>query len=74
MEEQFDYIENEYNFVRDNFNLEEILEFQKDHTVEIIRGSDWQYECYIDRNCYYISLTPLYTLLLAIKTYNENRL
>lgn len=73
MVQQFDYIENEYKFVRDNFNLEEILEFQKDHAVEIIRGLDWQYECYIDRKCYYISLTPLYTLLLAIKRYNENR-
>lgn len=72
MEDNFDYIENEYNFVRDNFNLEEILEFQKDHAVEIIRGSDWQYECYIDRKCYYISLTPLYTLLLAIKTYKDH--
>ena len=74
MKDQFDYIENEYNFVRDNFNLEEIIEFNKHHNVEIIRGEDWQYQCYIDRKCYYISITPLYTLLLAIKTYNENRL
>jgi hypothetical protein len=67
-----DFFEQENEYVRDNFNIDEVLEFTSSHDVQIIRGADWQYECYINKNCYYIGLTHLYTLLLGIKTYKEH--
>jgi hypothetical protein len=76
MQEDFDYYQEEDNFVRNNFDLEDILSFQKENDIQIIRGEDYQYQCYINKECYYISLTPLYTLLLGIKhyrKYNESR-
>lgn len=69
MEINFFELENDY--VKRNFNLDYILEFQKYNDTQIIRGADWQYECWINGGCYYISLTPLYTLLLGIIKYKE---
>jgi hypothetical protein len=66
------FFEQENEYVRNNFNIEEILEFINSHDVQIIRGADWQYECYINKKCYYIGLTHLYSLLLGIKIYKEN--
>ena len=65
------YFEDENNIVSDNFNLEEILQFQLTHDVQIIRGRDYQYICYIDREAYCPSLTPMFALLFGIKQYKE---
>ena len=76
MQEDIDYYEDENIFVRNNFDLEDILSFQKENDIQIIRGEDWQYQCYINKECYSISLTLLYTLITGIQNYrkyNENR-
>lgn len=72
MEIDTDYYQEELNYVNDKFNLKEILEFQKKHRTELIIGSDHQYECYINRECYSISLSPLYTLITGIENYKKH--
>ena len=72
---KFNPIQDENNWVRKNFDLEEILDFQSKHRVEIILGSDYQYECWIDYKegdgCYGGSLTPLHALITGIKIFNN---
>lgn len=67
MEENYFEAENEQT--RKNFNLEEIFEFQKSHDVQIIRGEDWLYQCYIDKKVYITSLTPMNALVFGIQNY-----
>ena len=63
------YIEQEIEFTKSNFNLDEVLEFEKEHKVEIIRGEDYLYCCHIDNKIYAPSLTPLCALVTGIKIY-----
>lgn len=68
-----DYLESEDKLIRELFNLEEIIKFQKDHDIIVTRGADWLYECWIDGKCHDVSLTPLGALTLgAIKFKQEN--
>ena len=78
--QKFDWnpAKDEDDWVRQNFDLEEILKFQSEHRVEVLMGGgDYQFCCYIDYKendgCYYSSLTPLHALVAGIKTYkNKN--
>ena len=63
------YIEQEIEFTKSNFNLDEVLEFEKEHKVEIIRGEDYLYCCHIDNKIYAPSLTSLCALVTGIKIY-----
>lgn len=65
------HFEEENEFTRKLFNLEDILEFQLIHDVQIIRGSDFQYDCYIDKEVYYNALTPINALVVGIKIYKD---
>lgn len=62
---------NENELVKQIFNLDEILAFQLKHDVQIIRGGDYQYLCYIDKKGYGVALTPMFALAYGIKQYNE---
>jgi len=53
------------------FNLDEILAFQLNHDVQIIRGEDYQYYCYIDREVYAAGLTPMFALAYGIKVFKD---
>lgn len=66
-----DYFEEENKITRRVFDLESAIAFQKEHDVQIIRGEDWQYECWIDKRCYAIGLTMLGALVFGIKQYNS---
>ena len=68
---QINYFEEENEIVRKLFNLEDLLEFQLTHDVQIIRGGDFQYDCYIDKEVYYNALTPINALVVGIKIYKE---
>jgi len=65
------YFKEENNIARDLFDLEEILDFQLNHDVQIIRGEDYQYLCYIDKKVYTSALTPMGALTMGIKIYKE---
>lgn len=72
-----DYIEEEHQLTRKLFNLEEIIQFTKEHRVEVLLGADYQYMCYIDYKTgdggWGTSLTPLGALVIGIKQYKENK-
>lgn len=70
---EMDYFEEENELVRKLFNLEDIMVFNKQHDVQIIRGEDWQYGCYIDKECYYNALTHLGALVFGIKMYKDGK-
>ena len=53
--------------------LDEILEFTNKHSVEIIRGEDWQYGCFIDKVCYYNALTFLNALIVGMIIYKQKK-
>lgn len=66
-----DYFIQENEQVKKLFNLDEISSFQLRHKVEIIRGEDYQYLCYIDNQGYGTSLTPLMALVKGIKQFKS---
>jgi len=65
------YFLEENEIVKKYFDLDEILEFQLEHDVQIIRGEDYQYLCYIDKNGYGVSLTPMCAIVIGIKQFKE---
>lgn len=65
------YFAEEVELTRKVFDLDQILSFQMEHDVQIIRGEDWQYMCYIDKNAYGSSLTPMAALVFGIKQYKD---
>jgi hypothetical protein len=66
-----DYFTQETEQVKKLFNLDEISSFQLKHKVEIVRGEDCQYLCYIDNEGYGTSLTPLMALTKGIKQFKS---
>lgn len=69
-----DYLEQEIEFIKKNFDLDEIILFQKYHQIEIYRLPDWQYGLRIDRDpsgCHAVELTPLGALVMGIKKYKK---
>lgn len=63
--------ESEYNDVGQLFDLDKILQFTRKHTVEIVRGGDWQFMCYIDGKCYGTGLTTLGAMVYGIDNYEK---
>lgn len=70
---ELDYFQSEIELTRKLFDLEQILDFQMKHDVQIIRGADWQYECYIDKACTNVALTPMMALVLGVHFYNQKK-
>ena len=58
--------------VQMSFDLNKILHFQLNHDIQIIRGEDYQYMCYIDKKVYATALTPMFALVSGIDTFIEN--
>lgn len=59
--------------VRQMFDLEEVLEFQAHNDVQIIRGPDYQYMCYINKKVYATALTPISALVLGIHLFKNKQ-
>lgn len=66
------YFVDEVDLTRKLFDIEEILAFQMDHDIQILREADWQYSCYIDKVAYGSSLTPMAALVFGIKQFKEH--
>lgn len=66
-----DYFKLENDQTKKMFNLDDILNFQLNNDVQIIRGSDFQYYCYINKECFANSLTTLNALVVGIEKYKE---
>jgi hypothetical protein len=61
----------ENKITKEMFNLDEILEFQLENDVQIIRGEDYQYISYINKKVYSTGLTPMFALCYGIKKFKE---
>jgi hypothetical protein len=68
-------IEDENKIARKLFDLEEIIEFQKLHKVEVLIQPHYQYHCFIDYKegdgSYASGFTNLGTLIMGIKNYKK---
>lgn len=65
------YLNEELKDTKRLFNLDEILLFQLIHDMQIIRGNDFMYMCYIDNNVYSTALTPLMAIVNGIKIFKD---
>ena len=71
---EIDYFKEENELTKKLFNLDEIISFQMEHDVQIIRGEDWQYMCYIDKEAYGSGLTTMGALVIGIKQFKAHSL
>lgn len=71
LDEDSDPLSDENRQTEQSFNLPEIIAMQLDHDIQIIRGEDYQYMCYIDGKVYATALTPMYALAYGIKAFKE---
>ena len=68
-----DFFKHENNLTKKLFDLDEVIEFQINHDIQIIREADWQYMCYIDKKGYGSGLTTLGALVNGITQFkNKN--
>lgn len=68
----FDHFDIEEQQIGNWFDLGKVIEFQRTHDLQIIRGEDLQYGCYIDGSMYATGLTPLGALVYGIKIFESN--
>lgn len=64
-----DYFDTENEDVRRLFDPEAVLVFTDNHSVQIVRGSDYQYQLCVDGRYYAASLTPMGALVYGMKEF-----
>lgn len=69
-----DYFKEENELTKKLFDLDEIISFQMEHDVQIIREADWQYLCYIDKKGFGSGLTTMGALVIGIKQFKDHSL
>ena len=68
---EIDYFKEENELTKKLFDLDEIISFQMEHDVQIIREADWQYMCYIDKKGFGSGLTTMGALVIGIKQFKN---
>lgn len=66
------YIEEEAKETAKFFDLEKLLQYQQKHNIEVVRGMDLQYLCYVDGKVYAVSLTPMFALMAGVLNHEKN--
>ena len=66
-----DFFVKENELTKQMFDLDEIFAFQLENDIQIIRGEDYQYMCYINKSVYATGLTPMFALTYGIKCFME---
>lgn len=66
-----DYFIEENKLTKQLFDLDEILTFQLENDVQIVRGEDYQYMCYINKSVCATGLTPMFALAYGVKCFKE---
>jgi hypothetical protein len=66
------YFTEEIELTQTLFDLDKILNFQLENDVQIIRGADFQYMCYINKAVYAIGLTPMFALVYGINNFIDS--
>lgn len=67
-----DYIKEELDWTEKNFNIKDVIQFQMWYDVQVVRGGDLQYQCFINGKGYSTGLTMLYALAVGIKVFKES--
>jgi hypothetical protein len=67
-----DYFIEENEATKQIFDLDEILTFQFENDIQIIRDEDYQYICYINKVAYAVALTPMFALAYGIKKFKNH--
>lgn len=66
-----DFLLEETKFVKKIFDLDEILKFQLENDVQVVRGSDFQYMCYVNGDGYGSCLTSMGAMVIGIKQFKD---
>jgi hypothetical protein len=61
----------EIDLTRKIIDVEAILSAQLRNGIQIIRGEDYQYLCYINGEVYATGLTPMFALAYGVKVFME---
>lgn len=64
-----DYFEKENELTRALFNLDSVILTQAKNDVQIIRGEDYNYMCYINGKVYSVALTPMFALVSGVQKF-----
>jgi hypothetical protein len=70
---EIDYFHEENELTRKLFDLDDIINFQFRHDIQIIREVDGQYMCYIDKKGYGCGLTTMGALVIGIKQFKNKQ-
>ena len=63
-------IEKEIEYTRKKFNLNKILKtLGTENEMQILRGSDYGFECWINNKCFYSALTPMCAIVGGIEIF-----
>jgi hypothetical protein len=66
----YDYFHSEIEQTRDMIDVDELLAFQLSHDIQVIRGEDYQYVCYVDgKQSGAIGITPMYAMVTGVRDY-----
>lgn len=66
-----EYLKDESELAKKLINLDAILELQLTHDIQVVRGSDYNYMCFIDGYVYATCLTPILALAYGCKLFSE---
>jgi hypothetical protein len=61
----------EIDLTRKIIDVEAILSAQLRNDIQIVRGEDYQYLCYINGRVYATGLTPMFALAYGVKLFME---
>ncbi len=67
-----DHFQHEIDLTREIMDVEELLTFQLTHDIQVIRGEDYQYICYINGvQCGSTGLTPMYAMVTGVREWTR---
>ena len=68
-----DPFQSELDLTRKLIDVEALLTFQLRHDIQVVRGEDYSYICYIDgRQWGSITLTPMLAMVTGVRSYLES--
>lgn len=68
-----DYFIEENELTKKIFSLDDVLAIQLENDIQVKRGNDYQYICYINTFAYAEALTPMCALAYGIKKFKEDK-
>ncbi len=63
----------EQEWVRNNFNIENIILTNNEHTIQVAIGADTMYHCYIDSEIYGSGFTFASALIDGVEAFKQHK-